>query len=110
VLDSDPVNYEFHVTTPINIAKLSDDLKHHPDRTFVQYLLSGLQEGFDPLIYPVPDTPHECDNNLSARKLPDFVDLAISRELNQKYIVGPFDTPPFEVYRISPLGVAQGKY
>jgi hypothetical protein len=106
----DHVNYEFQATTPINIKKLSDDLKHHPDRTFVQYLLSGLQEGFDPLIYPVPHTSYECGNNLSAHKLADFVDSAISRELTQKYIVGPFDTPPFEVYRISPLGVAQGKY
>jgi hypothetical protein len=26
------------------------------------------------------------------------------------YIKGPFDAPPFSAYRVSPIGIAEGKY
>ena len=31
-------------------------------------------------------------------------------EVDQGHVIGPFDTPPFEVYRVNPIGVATGKY
>ena len=34
----------------------------------------------------------------------------LQKELNNGFIYGPFCKPPFEHYRVSPLGVATGKY
>ena len=33
---------------------------------------------------------------------------ALKTELDQGYIIGPFFNPPFDNYRVSPLGVAMG--
>jgi hypothetical protein len=76
----------------------------------VDYLIDGLTYGFDPLIDPVPQVPLECTNNLSARQSPDVVDEAVASEVLNNYVIGPFESPPFGNYRISPLGVAVGKY
>ena len=46
----------------------------------------------------------------SALKQPDIVDELISKELSNNFIVGPFDQPPFDFYRVSPNGVAESKY
>ena len=69
-----------------------------------------MREGFDTLI---PDTtlPNiECKNLLSARKNAKDVQELIDNEISNGYLYGPFDTPPFESYRVSPLGLAIGKY
>lgn len=58
----------------------------------------------------VPDTTVECRNNLSARSEPQVVVGAVLKEVASDYVIGPFATPPYETYRISPLGVAEGKY
>ncbi len=31
-------------------------------------------------------------------------------ELEKGYITGPFSTPPFPTYRVSPIGIIEGKY
>jgi hypothetical protein len=38
------------------------------------------------------------------------VSAALESEVAEGYMIGPFDTPPFPTYRVSPIGVAQGKY
>jgi hypothetical protein len=40
----------------------------------------------------------------------DDVSELLQKELNNGFIYGPFCKPPFEHYRVSPLGVATGKY
>ena len=52
----------------------------------------------------------ECRNNLSARSQTDVVSELIQKELDNGCIYGPFCKPPFEHYRVYPLGVATGKY
>ena len=52
----------------------------------------------------------ECKNLQSALKQPDIVGKLISKELSNNFIVGPFDQPPFDYYRVSPIGVAVSKY
>ena len=34
------------ITTPLNLETWSQALTHHPDPTFVQYILSGIRDGF----------------------------------------------------------------
>ena len=89
---------------------MEKELQDHPDREFVEYLLKGLREGFDTEIENAPQNSYECRNLLSARSDPECVRDLIHKELEKGYIRGPFDYPPFPLYRVSPLGVATGKY
>ncbi|XP_060063754.1 uncharacterized protein LOC132544203 [Ylistrum balloti] len=98
------------VSTPINIDMLELELSSHPDRTFVAYLLEGLRQGFDTGVRDIPETSLVCKNLLSARTQPDVVQELIDSELKKGFLAGPFETIPFPVYRINPIGIAEGKY
>jgi hypothetical protein len=52
----------------------------------------------------------ECENLLSAVRYLEAVDSLIEQEVQKVYIKGPFDAPPFSVYRVSPIGIAEDKY
>ena len=52
----------------------------------------------------------ECKNLRSAIDQPDIVDTLIQSEVSKGFVQGPFDAPPFTNYRVSPIGVAIGKY
>ena len=52
----------------------------------------------------------ECKNLLSTRKNPKDVQELIDKECLKGYLYGPFKSPPFTTYRVSPLGLAIGKY
>ena len=73
-------------------------------------MCDGLRCGFDTLIHPYPDNVSESRNLQSAYKQPDIVDDLIQKETAKGFLLGPFIKPPFEVYRVSPIGVAEGKY
>jgi hypothetical protein len=92
------------------VDRLEAELTDHPDRGFVAYLVNGFRHGFDTGVVNPPTQPLECRNLLSARQDPDFVTLAVHDECQQGYLWGPFTIPPFENYRVSPVGVAIGKY
>jgi hypothetical protein len=32
------------------------------------------------------------------------------QELEKGYLIGPFIKPPFDIYRVSPIGIVEGKY
>ena len=97
-------------TTPVKIEQLENMLEHHPDREFVSYLVSGLKEGFHTMVENQPQQSFECKNLLSARENPLIVDQLINSEVEKGFLKGPFHHPPFDNYRVSPLGVATGKY
>lgn len=86
------------------------ELQHHPDRDFVNTFINGLERGFDTGIAQLPATTLECKNLSSARKNPDVVDNLLKYELDKGYLDGPFEKPPYDIYRISPIGVVEGKY
>ncbi|CAG2204562.1 unnamed protein product [Mytilus edulis] len=52
----------------------------------------------------------ECRNSLSARTQPDVVSELIEKEVFKGFLYGPFKDPPFQKYRVSPIGIAEGKY
>ena len=97
-------------STHINIDRLEEDLTDHPDRVFVATLVSGLMEGFDTGLQVLPSESMECRNLRSAQAEAEFVTEALLLEVEKGYVIGPYATPPFPVYRVSPLGVAIGKY
>ena len=69
-----------------------------------------MSEGFDTLTPSVKLPNKECLNALSARKNASDVQQLIETECRKGFLYGPFDSPPFEHYRVSPLGIAIGKY
>ncbi|CAG2201868.1 unnamed protein product [Mytilus edulis] len=98
------------VDTPINVDELKQQLHNHPDKQFVNYLCHGLAFGFDTLISNTDVPTKECRNLRSAITQPDIVDKLIESEVNKGFLEGPFEELHFQQYRVSPIGVAIGKY
>ena len=102
---------DFHYKTPpIDIEILKTELLNHPDRSFVDNLIQGLTYGFQTGIHNPPDLPLECRNLLTARQSPSIVSSVVQSELDKGYMIGPFNHPPFQNYRISPIGLVEKKY
>lgn len=97
-------------STPVNITAFEQELRTHPDKAFVAYLISGLKEGFHTGIHTPPATSFICRNLRSALANPEAVSAAIKSELDKGYLIGPFDQPPFANYRISPIGIVEKKF
>jgi hypothetical protein len=97
-------------TTPIDVDMLERELLTHPDRAFANNLCYSLRFGFDTLVSDVNIPTFECRNLRSALNDRVTVDELIQDELVKGYLLGPFTTPPFPTYRVSPLGVATHKY
>lgn len=101
------VNYQ---APPINLAQLEKELENYPDPNTKNYLLQGLRHGFDTGFSNLPTESYECKNLLSARSDPDTVTHLLQQESNRGYLIGPYSTPPFNTYRVNPLGLAEKKY
>ena len=52
----------------------------------------------------------ECKNLLLARQNHSAVQELIKQDCEKGYLYGPFDQPPPESYKVSPLGLAIWKY
>ena len=76
----------------------------------MDYLCSGLEYGFDTLVSDTNLKTKEYKNLLSARENADIVQERLDSECAKGYAYGPFSEPPFENYRVSPIGIAVGKY
>lgn len=96
--------------SPIQVHQLQKELDKHPDSQFVTTLISGFTFGFDTGISRPPVSSLVCKNNLSARVKPNIVTKLMTEEAAKGFLIGPFTQPPFPIYRINPLGLAQGKY
>ncbi|XP_071059415.1 uncharacterized protein [Pseudochaenichthys georgianus] len=99
-----------HPSTPINIPQLAAALSTHPDSVFVDYLLSGLSQGFRVGVLSSPTVTFVAKNLQSAVKEPNIVSQLIDKELQKRYIIGPFSSSPFPVFRSNPIGIATRKY
>ena len=91
--------------TYINIPRLTGLLRGHPDKYLVEYMLDGLQNGFN-LGFTGQIQQIPLRNNKSARDNPIQVTLAINKEVSRGHTAGPFLSPPFHLNHISPLGAA----
>ncbi|XP_067283608.1 uncharacterized protein [Pseudorasbora parva] len=106
----------FNPTPPSNTgtnpgtSQIAHELANHPDKNFTQYLLKCLDEGFNPGLESLPTSSLICKNLQSANAEPEAVDTLIVKELESGFMIGPFDSPPFKLFRISPIGVATRKF
>ena len=95
-------------STPVNIANLSTELKHHPDQQFVTSLLHDLQWGCH-VGYTGPRFARITPNLTSALRHPDAVSAALAKEVPNGHTAGPFQTPPIPNLQCFPLGVVPKK-
>lgn len=94
--------------SPVNIPRLAQHLSYHPDQSLVKYLIDGFRFGFD-IGFSGPITPGVNKNLRSAHLHSKDVNLAISKEVSRGHTLGPFSTPPFRYFHISPIGAVPKK-
>ena len=92
--------------SPINVPLLLEILKLDPNRARARFLSRGFYVGFR-IGFTGALLPTRPRNLLSARNNPDGVRKAIHKEISKGHTAGPFETPPFEVTHVSPLGAVE---
>ncbi|CAF1295225.1 unnamed protein product, partial [Didymodactylos carnosus] len=103
-------------TTEMNVTKIAPrtytlyNCINSKARGGTDYLLSRFQNGFQSGAEVLPTDNHITNNLRSARDDPDTVTKLLTEELKNNYLIGSFDYPPFEHFRISPLGLVFRKY
>ena len=65
------------------------------------FLIDGFKYGFH-LFSVGQSRSYESPNLLSARQQPQVVDQKLAKELEAHRLAGPFDTPPFPVFSVTP--------
>jgi hypothetical protein len=85
------------LSTPINIEKLAEELRSHPDINFAYYLLNGLRHGFDVMVKCETWETKEFTNNVSARSQPEIVSELTQTECEKGFVYGPFKSPLFTI-------------
>ena len=89
--------------TPLRPLILECELANHPDKAFVQQLISNLVHGCA-IGYNGPQFVGHAKHLSSALQHPDIIDDSLKKEMEMGRILGPFDHPPFPNLRCSGLG------
>ena len=93
--------------TPVNSDRLQFFLSGYIP-SLVELLSNGFNYGF-PLHYEGPQDSSCAKNLLSAIQNPEAVDAKLDKEIAAHRIAGPYSSPPFPQFRISPLGLVPKK-
>lgn len=94
--------------TPVNIRKMLPWLNMYPDREAAELLSSGFTDGlFIP--YILSREPVFSINLKSASELPQVLRDKVQKEVALGRMFGPFLYPPFQNFRVSPLGIVPKK-
>ena len=97
------------VVTPVNVHILHQALSRHPKREFVQKLCSELREGAR-IGYSGPRGPRFSKNLPTASLNPGVVSANLADEVSKGRTVGPFPSPPFKNFQVSPIGLVPKKH
>ena len=90
--------------TPLRPFILEWELHSHPDKAFVELLLSDIRQGCD-IGYTRPQFTYTAHNLQSAFAHPSIINDALAVECLNNRIIGPFDSPPLPNLRCSGLGI-----
>jgi hypothetical protein len=77
-------------------------------KSIINTLISGFSFGF-PLHYQGEIKSIESKNLISALQYPKIVDMKLDKELTGNRLAGPFSSPPFNSFCVSPLGLVPKK-
>ena len=93
--------------TPVNYLRLSETLQGY-DQGLKEFLLQGFKEGF--LLHYEGERVNIWAPNLkSALENPEEVKKKLTKEIEAGRIAGPFRSPPFKIFRCSPIGLQPKK-
>ena len=91
-------------STSVRPLLLARYLHHHPNRQYVDTLLSHITHGFD-IGYQGPHLDVRAPNLSSARVHPKAIDDYLHKECSAGRMAGPFPRPPFSPFHCAGLGV-----
>ena len=97
------------VVTPVNVVTLYQALANHPEREIVNKRCSELREGAR-IGYSGPRCPRFSPNLPTAYFNPEVVTGNLTDEVSKGRTMGPFLTPPFENFQVSPIGLVPKKH
>lgn len=93
------------VRTPLRVTVWRRALESHPDREFVQFMLTGVQEGFR-IGYDRCRTHQSATRNMkSANENSAVVEQYLHTEMEKGRVVGPLNLGSVPGVQISPFGV-----
>jgi hypothetical protein len=100
----------FKVTTPIKIDMLEFLTREHPNRPFINYILSGLREGFRYGFTGIRQSIIQRNLASIDMDVQAFED-AIAKEVDLGRYAGPFDLadPPCDTFVVNPCGLVPKK-
>ena len=94
--------------TPVKVNRLEFLLEGY-DFQQRSVLIEGFKYGFYLFSVGQSRSIYESHNLFSAKQQLQVVDEKLAKELEAHRFAGPFDTPPFPVFRVSPLGIVPKK-
>ena len=97
------------IVTPVNVETLYQALSDHPEREFVNKLCLELREGAR-IGYSGPRYPRFSNNLPTAFLNPEVVSANLNDEVSKGCTMGPFSTPPFQNFQVSPIGLVPKKH
>ena len=89
--------------SPLQPLILECELAHHPDKAFVQEVISNLVNGCA-IGYNEPQFVANAKHLGSALQHPTIIDKSLKKEIEAGRILGPFDDPPLPNLQCSGLG------
>ena len=92
------------IVTPVNVVNLYEALSNHPEREFVNKLCLELREGAR-IGYSGPRSPRFSNNLPTAYLNPEVVTTNLADDVSQGRTMGPFSTPSFNNFQVSPIGL-----
>ena len=90
--------------TPLRPLILEWELTNHPDKAFVELLLSDIRQSCN-ISYTGPQFAHTTSNLQSALSHPSLLDDALEVECSANCILGSFDSPPLPNFCCSGLDI-----
>ena len=94
--------------TPILIDNLEYALTDHPDKQFVVEICNNLRSGAR-IGFEGQRAPRFSRNLPTALADPNVVTQNLAHEISLGRVAGPFDTPPFPNFQVSPIGLVPKK-
>ena len=86
------------LATPVRVNRLEFLLEGYDPRK-TSFLIEGFKYGFH-LFSVGQSRSYESPNLLSAAQQPQIVDQKLTKQLEAHRLAGPFDGPPFPVFRV----------
>ena len=91
--------------TPLQADQFAWELRCHPDRQKVNFVVDGIRHGFPLGFSPSQKLKSAKYNKPSAAQHPSVVDQYLANEVSLGRVAGPFSVPPYPNLHISSFGV-----